>query len=87
VLPARLDQMLPVMGRFWLFGFPGFAPVVCAQSDLVSSFGERERDIAAYERAVARLDSLALSADDSIELIVRIGDERTSTRRSLLPAS
>ena len=86
VVPARFDHLLPAMGRFWLFGFTGFAPVVCAQSDLVSSFGEREHDVAAYERILTRLDALALPPDESVELVVRIGDERNS-RHTLLPAS
>lgn len=73
VVPGRLDHGLPAMGRFWLFAFAGFAPVVCAQSDLVSVFGEREQDVAKYESMLHRLDELALSEQDSAQLIEQLG--------------
>lgn len=87
VLPTRRDHCLPVSGRFWLFGFAGFPPVVCAQSDLVSTFGQRKRDIASYESILYGLDELALSGQDSVTLIERLGDQHRAAGRSPNPAA
>jgi transcriptional regulator with XRE-family HTH domain len=68
IIPAEHEHCAG-MGRFWLFGFPKFPPVVCIQGDALSVFAEDDADIAAYERVVERLSRLALSPEASRDLI------------------
>jgi transcriptional regulator with XRE-family HTH domain len=75
VLPTGVDHRIPsVGGRFWVFRFAVHAPVVCVQGDAVSVFGEREADVAGYVDIVNRLDALALSDQQSAELIVDLAN-------------
>lgn len=80
VLPAKLAQSNVAMGRFWLFGFAAYAPVVCTQTDTISLFAEREPDLVAYLRILDRLNALALPERDSRELIVRLADDQPTDR-------
>lgn len=75
VIPTELVHLGAAIGRFWVFGFEAYAPVVCAQTDTISLFGERESDVAAYQRILDRLETTALSELDSLDLIVKLADE------------
>lgn len=86
VLPTGVDHEFPSVGRFWVLGFAGHAPVVCVQGDEVSVFGERAEDIAGYERIIGAMDELALSEAASAELIIRLADAPAS-RPQLAPVS
>ena len=74
VLPTGVDHDIPSVGRFWVLGLAGYAPVVCMQGDEVSGFGERAADVAGYERIISRLDALSLSDAQSTELIINCAD-------------
>lgn len=80
VIPTHLAQAGVAVGRFWLFGFQDYAPVVCIQTDTISLFAEKEPDLVAYERILGRLDAIALSEHASTELIVRLTDHQSGER-------
>jgi transcriptional regulator with XRE-family HTH domain len=81
VLPERLDHGVPAIGRFWLFGFRGHASTVCAQTEGVSVFAERAQDVQTYELSMKRLDALALSEQDSADLIAGLGEDHPAFRQ------
>jgi transcriptional regulator with XRE-family HTH domain len=72
VVPAAAEQRVPAAGRFWLFEFGEHRPAACTQSDAMTLFSERYRDIAVYRQIVAELKAVALAEPESLDLITQI---------------